>query len=400
MMRWFSGVVLGLSLLVCRDALGSGGFVFDDPNPILGVPEGTWLKTAEEKKDAVWCWNGTNAVGQTLEIRHRQAASGTTDEAFLELLGGLDKELSGFSINMLHSISDQLLEFVAKRGEEQSRYVVYRTPRGAFFWKMGGVEPGQPGKAFGEAIRLHAGGEQYTLALKEGNVAMGAWAESIHAYGRMLAERKDARAKLVYRNLLRRDSSNYQAHLEFARLTSDEKLRKESLRIVLRDAEDEALLKKASLLSGLKVPSLADYPILSGKDAGFRAIFIPLPPCNLWMLEEVAEIYESMTTIPVCIRRLPEDWEFTSAKRSLLRRDLEKIAFQLLPEEPWRRCSSRSRRGSSSGMHRLWWQNLTSECRRQCPSADTPWWSGSRAMISTATRRGSFSVCTAGDVRP
>ena len=343
-MRWFGGVVfLGLSLLVCRGALGNDEFVFDDPNPILGVPEGTWRKIGEEKKDAVWCWNGTNTVGQTLEIRHRQAASGTTDEAFLELLGGLDQELSGFSIEMLHGISDQLLEFVAKKEADQSLYVVYRTPRGAFFWRVGGLKPRQPERDFGEAIRLHAGREQYTLALKEGNVAMGAWAESIYAYAQMLAERKDAKAESVYRNLLRCDSSNYPAHLEFARLSSDEKLREESLRIVLRDAEDVTLLKEASLLLGVATPRLDAYPVLSEKDAGFRAIFIPLPPCNLWMLEEVAEIYESMTTIPVCIRRLPGGWSFPPEKRSLRRRDLEEVAFHLLPDEPSVKSWSRMR---------------------------------------------------------
>jgi len=343
-MRWFGGVmVLGLFLLVGLEARGDDGFVFEDPNPVFGLPEDTWRKITEEKKDAVWFWRGTNVVGQTLEIRHRQAASGTTAEAFSALLSGLDKELSGFLIEGLHRISDQRLDFAAKKGDEQLLYVVYRTPRGAFLWKIDGLESAHQEKSFGEAIRFHAGKEQYALALREGNIAMGAWAESIHAYARMLADRKDAKAERVYRDLLRRDAANYPAHLEFARLTSDEKLQKESLRIVMRDVEDEALLEEASSWLGLEVPRLDAYPILSEKDADFQAIFIPLPPCNLWMLEEVVEVYESITTVSACIRRLPERWEFSAEKRSLLRSELEKIAFHLLPDEPNVKSWSRER---------------------------------------------------------
>lgn len=332
MIRKFNRIILiGLSLLICQKTFGNNNFTFDDPNSILGVSLGTWQKITEGKKDSIWHWNGTNTVGQTLIIQHRQAASGTTDEAFSELLRGLDDK---FSIEIIHHISNQLLEFLATTEEEQFLYVVYRTPRGAFLWKVGGITSLSTKESMGETLRFHAGNEQYSLALKDGNVAMGAWGESIHAYAQMLVKRKNDKAESVYQNLLYCNASNYQAHLEFAKLTSNKKLRQESLRIILRDVEDETLLTEASLLSGTKIPSLEDYPILSKEDSGFRAIFIPLPPCNLRVLEEVSEMYELMTTIPVCIRQLPKLWEFPPEKRSLFRRQLEEIAFQLLPDEP------------------------------------------------------------------
>lgn len=326
-------LAVALGLVFGREASGNENFVFDDPGTVLTVPGG-WLKTTTGSKDSVLYWGGTNALGQTLELRHRQAASGTTDEAFMVLLSGLDEELVGFSIEMRHSTADQLLEFVAQKGDEQFLFVVYRSLRGASLWKVEGLESEKQAVSYGEKIRLHAGEEQYTLALREGNINMGAWAQSIHAYAQLLAERKDLKAEKVYRNLLQRNASNYQAHLEFSRLATDESLRTECLRIILRDAEDTELLKEASGLLGLSSPTWDDYPVLSEKDEGFRVVLIPLPPCNLWMLEEVAKTYESMTTIPVCIRRLPEAWTFPDQKRSVYRRDLEKIAFSLLPDNP------------------------------------------------------------------
>ena len=121
---------------------------------------------------------------------------------------------------------------------------------------------------------------------------MGAWGKSIHLYAKTLAKSNKAKAEKVYHDLLIRSPFNYVAHIEYAKLTTNKTARLESLRIVLKNAEDLDQLIEASQLLGTKIPKETDYPILSSSDSGFVVILIPLSPCNLWVLEDAAKIYE------------------------------------------------------------------------------------------------------------
>jgi predicted Zn-dependent protease len=308
---------------------------FDNPNVVLKSLS-PWKQTNAYTTNGIYFQSSTNALKQTFFLGVRPAASGTTDEAIKALFSSVEPKISTLKkVQILNKVPDQLFSlFGWENSKKGTLFFLYTTFDGAFLWEISGIDSLKKAKEIETQMILCAGKKQYDFARNAGNVPMGAWGKSIHLYAKTLAKSNKAKAEKVYHDLLIRSPFNYVAHIEYAKLTTNKTARLESLRIVLKNAEDLDQLIEASQLLGTKIPKETDYPILSSSDSGFVVILIPLSPCNLWVLEDAAKIYEKITTIPVYIRRLPQPWTFPPATRSLYRGVLEKIAFDLLPKNP------------------------------------------------------------------
>jgi len=168
--------------------------------------------------------------------------------------------------------------------------------------------------------------QRYEEALREGNVDMGHWQTSIHNYARgLLASGHTNEALLVLTNLLMTSPFDYQAHLEFIESTPDLAAATNSAKVVLKNAEQFDEISKAAGFLGVEAPTLEKLPLLSTNDTGFEVVLIPIPPCNPWLLDEAARIYERITDVPVKIRRLDQGWAWGMPDRIARQRDLEGI---------------------------------------------------------------------------
>lgn len=157
---------------------------------------------------------------------------------------------------------------------------------------------------------------RYENALAEGNVSMGHWGPEIYEYASLLFEKAKPEEGLdVLKKLLYTSPFNFRAHADFIEKTKNKEDAINSARIILKNAEDGALINSAAAYLGDKTRTLESIPVLDERETGLQLVLIPLPPCNPRLLEESAKIYEKITGIPVKIRRLKETWSFGVPER-------------------------------------------------------------------------------------
>ncbi|MDB6058816.1 MAG: hypothetical protein JWO95_2660, partial [Verrucomicrobiales bacterium] len=154
-----------------------------------------------------------------------------------------------------------------------------------------------------QKIRTCVNRQRYEDALSEGNVTMGQWGKSIHSYERDLMKvGKMGDAMIVLKNLLVTSPFDYEAHLDYMDRAPALPDATNSARVVLKNAELQDQISRAAGFLGVKPPTMDDIPLLSTNDTGLVVVLIPLPPCNPWLLEEAAKVYERITDIPVRFR--------------------------------------------------------------------------------------------------
>lgn len=203
-------------------------------------------------------------------------------------------------------------ELYAEIQENQfERFIyAYDTPRAAYVWTYTTTQ-NKTNNAENKIklLKSLANRQRYETALAEGNVSMGHWGPEIYNYASQLFEiGKSDEGLNVLKNLLATSPFNYRAHIDSIEKTKNKEDANNSARIVLKNAEDEKLIDKAATYLGVNTQTLESIPILDKKETGLQLILIPLTPCNPWLLEESAKIYEKITGIPVKIRRLKEKW--------------------------------------------------------------------------------------------
>ncbi|HXE29906.1 MAG TPA: hypothetical protein VN656_15415 [Stellaceae bacterium] len=151
---------------------------------------------------------------------------------------------------------------------------------------------------------------------KDDNIEMGHWGAQAHAYAdTLLRAGRKSDALAVLTNVLTSSPFDYQAHIEIAENTDDRAAAQDHARIVMKNAEDQALLERAAKILGTTLPAIGDLPVLDQNERGLQLILIPLPPCNVLLLQEAAQIYQKITDIPVKIMRLPDPWRFGVPER-------------------------------------------------------------------------------------
>ncbi len=292
----------------------------------------TWKLNAKISEEDLTSFQWINENNHELKLKFRIASPTTIQNIYGSFANEVD-ELIKKKGGQILKVSEFLAVVLLNDSESnQSINILYGTPEGAYLWKY--MFPKSYKFNFEDYIgkvSLSAGEHQYKTAFKLGNVIMGRWGNPIHEYAKILLQTSDSEAETVYHHLLRTSPFDYEAHVEFISLTKDKDKKIESAKIVKRGAEEEELLNTAAQILNEKIPSLDFYPLMSKKDAGLKVILIPLSPCNPWLLKEIADTYESITTIPVVVRRLPVKWELPPPSRSVYRRHLEQIASKIWP---------------------------------------------------------------------
>src|SRR5262249_27893161 len=63
-------------------------------------------------------------------------------------------------------------------------------------------------------------------------------------------------------------------------------------------------------------------PVLEPGSNGLQVVLVPLPPCDLRLIEEAARQFSSSFDLPVKIARLPVDWTWQAPERVYREREL------------------------------------------------------------------------------
>lgn len=181
-----------------------------------------------------------------------------------------------------------------------------------------------------KAIRSSVNRQRYEEALQAGNVSMGQWQRSIHDFAKeLLASGRKADALRVLKHLLATAPFNYDAHLEYMETDPDPAAANGSANAVLKNAEAIDQISKAAAFLGAESRAIERATPLASNETGLQLILIPLTPCNPWLLDEAAQLYEQITNIPARIRRLNEVWSWDVPERVSRQRDIQGILIRL-----------------------------------------------------------------------
>jgi predicted Zn-dependent protease len=175
-----------------------------------------------------------------------------------------------------------------------------------------------------QQIRSLANRQRFEDAMREGNVSMGAWQKSIHSFSKELLKAGRKRDGIaVLKNLVSTSPFDYEAHLDLIENAPDSVDATNSAKVVVKNAEDQVQISRAAGFIGIEPPALDKFPLLSTNDTGMEVILIPLPPCNAWLLDDAAKVFERITDVPVRIRRLQGQWSWGAPDRIARQRYLE-----------------------------------------------------------------------------
>lgn len=293
-----------------------------------GMNDWKLQKNIEEENTFILQWE--NSSQHAITLKYRNATPSTIQGVYKGLGEDVDKNIKRFGGNIL-TVSEYFAVIIANDSpSSHSVNVLYGTPEGAYWWKYrvpNTFETNHSGyiNDVTSAIRKH----QFDIILKNGNVEAGKWGTPIHEYAKLLALKNAQTSLSVYKTLLQSNPTNYDAQIEYSLLTKNKDEAIQSALIVEKNAEEEKLLNASAKLLNKEIPSISSYPLLDMNDKGLKVILIPLSPCNPWILDEIADTYKKITTIPVVIKRLPVNWTVPEPSRSAYRPSLEAIASNI-----------------------------------------------------------------------
>jgi predicted Zn-dependent protease len=259
-----------------------------------------------------------------LVVEHIEGERPQCDAVFDNILGGINqtiRENKGdfVEITLTEFHATVLLPHIAQT------VFVFKLPSSVQVWTFTEA-PARPRdrKTEFQRILTYSNRLRYEEALIEGNVTMGRWQEAIrdHAKG-LLASGRRGEALIVLKRHLATAPFDYEAHLDFMENATELSSATNSAKTVYKQAENRSQVEKAARFLGIKPRTLDDFPPLTGDETGLRVVLIPLPPCNPWILEDVAKGYEGITGIPVVIRGLGETWTWGEPERIFRQRDIQ-----------------------------------------------------------------------------
>lgn len=102
-----------------------------------------------------------------------------------------------------------------------------------------------------------------------------------------------------------------------------------SAEAVFRNAEQQVQIEKAAAWLQIEAPDIESIPVLSPDEDGLQLVLVPIPPVNPWLLQEAAKVYEQITEVPVKIRRMPDEWNWTTPERIPHQLQVESILLGL-----------------------------------------------------------------------
>ena len=247
-------------------------------------------------------------------------------------------------VHVNNTISSNAGEFIEISDTEFNAEVVesnvtkniftYVLPTSIQIWSFALLEPQAPSVAqkFG-LIRSMANQQRYTEAYAKGNVAMGHWGSSIYDHAIQLLDEGEIEAGIdVLKKHLQTSPNNYDAHVTYLKYADDLASASNSAQIVFSNAEKRSNIEAAARFLGKDTKRFEDIPYLESNETGLQLILIPLPPCNPWLLEEAADVFEQITGIPTKINRIVYDWTWSSPGRMSQQRTVQSVLLRLTGE--------------------------------------------------------------------
>jgi len=229
--------------------------------------------------------------------------------AFNNILAHLNQVMTTNKGDFVEITETELNAQVALTNMSQTLFV-FVLPQAVNIWTHSVVAGSQPQLHldFRKTCAL-ADRQRYEEALREGNVSLGSWQKTIRRYAKDVLDAGSKREALaILQNLLATSPFDYEAHFQFIENTSDLAAATNSAKTVFKNAENRDQIGRAAKFLVLEPPNLDAIPLLSTNDTGLEVVLIPLPPCNPWLLDEAARMYERITDVPVKIRRLDSEW--------------------------------------------------------------------------------------------
>jgi hypothetical protein len=167
---------------------------------------------------------------------------------------------------------------------------------------------------------------RFEQAQAGGNIIFGRWTAQIYDYAKdLLRGGQKAQALGVLAQIVDWAPDNYQAQIDYAQLTADDRRRTASATVVYARTEDADLRARAARLLGRTEPSLESTPVLEAGEGGLQVILIPLEPCDLTLVTEASVICQKILEVPVKIRRLRTPWRFPPASRVWRQREARNL---------------------------------------------------------------------------
>jgi len=212
--------------------------------------------------------------------------------------------------------------------------LVYALPSEVQIWSYSGVGTATMDfQSKFESLRSLANRQRYLEAVAEGNVAMGSWGEEIHSYAmELLKKGKKEEAIGILKAVIATSPSNYRAHHDFLSNTTDAKAAENSARIIVKNAEDADIIEPALRYLNQKPKTMDSIPYLEKGERGLKVILVPLVPCDVSLLDDVAATYQKITALPVKIRRLKEPFQLGSPDRFSEQRLVQELIIRFSGE--------------------------------------------------------------------
>ncbi|MBL4800904.1 MAG: hypothetical protein JKY45_03350 [Emcibacter sp.] len=173
-------------------------------------------------------------------------------------------------------------------------------------------------------LRAALNRQRYEEAMKLGNVEKGRWADSSYQYARhLLSHGQISEALKVLKHVIVWAPFHLNAHLDFAENSPNERGRASAL-AVWENTENPQMRARAAIILDRKEMPLASFPLLSHEMRGLQVVLVPLPPCDIQLLEEAGRLYTKSFQVPVQIARLPKEWVWNRPDRIYGQRDLQR----------------------------------------------------------------------------
>ncbi len=218
--------------------------------------------------------------------------------------------------------------------EAKQSILAFLLPKSLLIWTYVPAAESESTPSNFENLLSFANRQRYEEAFQGGNVDMGRWHKHVFAHYQTLADRQETEASLhVLEKLIATSPFHYDAHLEYMERASDRSAARRSAEAVFRNAERQEQIEKAAAWLEIKKPTMDKISVLGADDGGLQLILIPIPPVNLWLLEDAAKVYQQITDVPVKIRRLPDEWNWKNPHRFAAQLHVESLLIEFEKEE-------------------------------------------------------------------
>ena len=256
------------------------------------------------------------------------------DAIFSNILLYLNSTITNKS-SRFKEITESEIHVQAVEGNSTRQTFIYALPNSIQIWTYSAITTQDSDIASKFIlIKMCVNKQRYIEAIADGNVSMGHWSDNIQDYAMQLITSGNKKEGLsILEKNLTTSASNYEMHVELFNNSDNLVAATNSAKIVFKNAESQDLLDQAVEFLGKTIPTIDAIPVLNTNEIGLQLILIPLPPCNPWLLDEVAKSFIQITGIPTKTRRLEKEWLWGTPERISSQRKIQNILIRFKGEK-------------------------------------------------------------------